>query len=334
MAPQHRRRSTRALDELPGLFDDVDSQFRAPDPRSHASASGFSEVEIEAEPVKPARTLQFISFGSGSSGNCAYLGIAGEGGVIIDAGVGSDKVIGELKRNCIPLDRISGIILTHDHGDHIRYAYNLLREIPRMLLYCTPRTLTGIFTRHRVSRRIREYHKPIYKEFAFQAGPFMITPFETSHDGSDNVGFCVTAGERNFVITTDTGIITDRADHYMRKANYLMIESNYDAAMLAAGLYPEYLKARIRGDKGHLNNTVTASYLASMWSEHLTDIFLCHLSHDNNRPEIARRVTAEALEAKGITVGDATGSLQSREAQVQLSVLPRFESSPLHIFRI
>lgn len=333
-----RRKPSRALEDLPGLFDEVDSKFKAPAPKAATGIPGGGEVlpmSLEAARSAAARTvLQFISFGSGSSGNCAYLGVAGGGGIIIDAGVDANKVAEGLRRNCINAEKVAAVLLTHDHGDHVRFAYQLLRRVPGAALCCTPRTLAGIFTRHRVSKRLRDYHKPIYKEFAFEAGPFTITPFETSHDGSDNVGFCITLGDTNFVVTTDTGIITPRADYYMRLARFLMIEANYDSDMLAAGTYPEHLKDRIRGEKGHLDNTVTAAYLAQIWQPHLTDIFLCHLSHDNNRPEIARRVVEEALHSRGITVGDGSGSITSRKAQVQLSVLPRFDASPLHIFRV
>lgn len=332
-----RRKTPRKLEDLPGLFDDIDSKFQAPAPRQAKDASSATDLQpSQKDAGAPAQrsALQFVSFGSGSSGNCSYLGIAGQGGIIIDAGIDAQKVMDGLKRNCINPDKISAIILTHDHGDHIRFAYPLLRRLPGAALCCTPRTLTGIFTRHRVSKRLKDYHRAIYKEFAFQAGPFMITPFETSHDGSDNVGFCISAGGCNFVVATDMGCITDRADHYMRLANFLMIEANYDSDMLAAGTYPEYLKYRIRGEKGHLDNSVTAAYLAQIWQPHLTDVFLCHLSHDNNRPEIALRVVADALRARQVTVGDGTGSITSRKAMVQLSVLPRFDASPLHIFRL
>lgn len=332
-----RRKPPRALQDLPGLFDDIDSKYSAPAsrPASHPDgASDLQPVAKDADRLPHRAIMQFISFGSGSSGNCAYLGIPGQGGILIDAGVDAKKVLEGMRRNCIDADKVSAIILTHDHGDHIHFAYPLLRKLPGAALCCTPRTLAGIFTRHRVSKRLKDYHRPIYKEFAFDAGPFTITPFETSHDGSDNVGFCISAGINNFVVTTDTGCITERADHYMRLANYLMIEANYDSDMLTAGTYPEHLKYRIRGDKGHLDNAVTAQYLAQMWQPRLTDIFLCHLSHDNNRPEIAQRVVADALRDRQITVGDGSGSITSRKAMVQLSVLPRFDASPLHIFRL
>ena len=336
-----QRRKASTFYDLPGLFDDIEPRVAEPDPLQEAMEEQrrknrvvTGDVTDIVENIERPRQLQFISFGSGSSGNSSYIGVAGEGGVIIDAGIDAQKVTDELKKNCIPLEGVYGIVLTHDHSDHVRYTYPLLRRLPKVPLFCTPRTLAGILRRHSISKRIKEYHKPIFKEFSFEAGPFTITPFETSHDGSDNVGFSITVGNRNFVIATDMGTITERADHYIRQANYLMMEANYDARMLEVGRYPEYLKARIRSDIGHLDNTVTASYLAEHWAAHLTDIYLCHLSQDNNTPEIALKAVKDALQAKGITVGDDSGSYESLRAQVRVSVLPRFDATPLYIHRL
>lgn len=336
------RRSVRELEDLPGLFDKIDLEYSAPDPykeivdqhrRAQTSGHGIS-LEMEDGVIAAKRTLQYISFGSGSSGNCAYIGISGEGGILIDAGVEEKTVLDGLKSNCIPMDKICGIIITHDHTDHVRSAYQLLRKNPKMRIFCTPRILQGILRRHSISKRIKEYHTSVFKEFVFDAGPFKITPFETSHDGTDNVGYFISAGNRNFVVATDMGKITDRADHYMRMANYLMIEANYDAQMLATGKYPDYLKARIRSDHGHLDNMVAAQYLQSIWGKALTDIYLCHLSDDNNTPGLALSTVRDALEAKGIKVGDGSGSVDDRNSDVHLSALPRYDASPLFIHRV
>lgn len=336
------RRSVRVLEDLPGLFDNIDTDYKIHDPykdiveqrrREQSSAHGIS-LEIEDGVITAKRTLQFISFGSGSSGNCAYIGINGEGGLLIDAGVEEKTVLDRLKENCIPLEKISGIIITHDHTDHVRSAYALLRKNPKMRIFCTPRILQGILRRHSISKRIKDYHTAVFKEFVFDAGPFKVTPFETSHDGTDNVGYFISAYGKNFVVATDMGKITERADNYMRMANYLMIEANYDAQMLATGKYPEYLKARIRSDHGHLDNMVAAQYLQEIWGAPLSDIYLCHLSDDNNRPDLALATVRHALEAKGIKVGDGSGSVEDRNANVHLSALPRYDASPLYIHRV
>lgn len=327
------RRLTRDLDDLPGLFDDID--ISRPDiageiiqkHSQHISTTEQDIVEIDESAIAPRKAIRFISFGSGSSGNCAYIG-TNKGGLLIDAGVEGKYVTEQLLHNGIDTDAIKGIILTHDHSDHVKYAYPLLRRNRSMLLYCTPKTLNGLLRRHNISRRIKDYHHQVYKEFPFEVGDMTITPFEVSHDGTDNVGFAVSCGDLCFVVTTDTGYITERADFYMRQADALMIESNYDAEMLRNGTYPEYLKARIASQTGHLDNADTASYLASIASDRLRHIFLCHLSHDNNCPEIALAATSGALKNTGHTVTE-----DPRQKGIILTALPRFAASPLFILR-
>lgn len=321
-----KRRLSRQLDELPGLFDYVDisrddiagdiiarakTQVKADDP---------DLPELDEKAVTPPPVLKFISFGSGSSGNCAYVGTE-RGGVLIDAGVDNNYVTSELLRNGIDIESIAGILLTHDHGDHVKFAYALMRRNRRMLLYCTPRAIGGLLRRHNISRRIKDYHKAIYKEFPFTIGDLTVTPFEVSHDGTDNVGFAIEAAGSKFVITTDTGCITERADYYMRQADALMIESNYDETMLRNGTYPEHLKARIASDHGHLDNKVTAAYITDL-ADRLSHVFLCHLSHDNNTPETALEAVRDAMTAAG------------RDPEsLNVEALPRFGSSRLCIIR-
>jgi len=270
--------------------------------------------------------LQFVSFGSGSSGNCAFLGNENEG-VLIDAGVDPEHVYRDLEANGIKLSSVKGIVLTHDHADHIRYAFNFVRDNKHMRIYCTPRMMVGICRHHNVSRRIKDYQVSIFKEIPFSLAGMRFTAFETSHDAIDNMGFCVEAGDNKFVVATDMGIITDRAAHYMKQANFLMIESNYDREMLDNGRYPEYLKARVRGEKGHLDNQIAAEFVSQNYHEGLKWVFLCHLSNDNNSPDVALSTMALALEERGLTVGDGSNAPLEREKDVQVYALPRYESS-------
>ena len=219
------------------------------------------------------------------------------------------------------------MILTHDHGDHVRYAYSIARNNKHIRIYCTLRVLNGIFRRHSISRRLKEVHESIFKEIPFSLAGMQFTAFDVSHDGTDNAGFFVEYGTQHFAIATDLGCITERARFYMTKADYLMIEANYDSAMLDNGKYPEYLKNRIRADNGHLDNKVTAEFVANSCDERLKYVFLCHLSNDNNTPEIACRVVSEALKAKGRIVGTGEGLIDADSAAVQVVALPRFDNS-------
>lgn len=270
--------------------------------------------------------LQFVSFGSGSSGNCAFLGTE-NGGVLIDAGIDPQHVYRDLSANGIDITKVKGILLTHDHADHIRYAYKLVREHKHLRIYCTPRLMGGLLRHNNISRRIKDYQVSIFKEIPFFLAGMKFTAFETSHDAIDNMGFSIEVGGNTFVVATDTGIITERAAHYMSNANFLMIESNYDRQMLDSGRYPEYLKARVRGTMGHLDNLVAAQYVADNYHEGLKWVFLCHLSNDNNTPEKALGAMTAALEARGVSVGDGTNSPDSRCKDIQVYALPRYDTS-------
>lgn len=283
-------------------------------------------------PERDDNRLFYVSLASGSSGNSCYVGTS-KGGVLIDAGIKPDEIERRLEANGINLQMVKGIMLTHDHGDHTKYVYAMLRHNRHMSLYCTNRVRDGLLKRHNMSKRINDYLVPVFKEIPFRVGELDITAFEVSHDGVDNVGFSIEFDDRHFVIATDLGTVTPRARHYISKANYLVLESNYDSTMLTIGRYPEYLKARIRSDFGHMDNDATASFLREIYTEELKYIFLCHLSRDNNTPAKAVTATRNSLEAAGLKVGRAEETLSDRKADVQLMALPRSEASRLFVFR-
>lgn len=292
----------------------------------------YDKVSEPETPYASPRPLYFCSFGSGSSGNCCYLGNT-EGGLIVDVGIRAEELERGLAANGVSMKHVKGVLLTHDHSDHVKYVYALLRNHRHLKLFCTNRVLNGMLRKHAISKRIKEYHVPIFKEIPFKMLDFEITAFEVPHDGSDNMGFSIEFDAQRFVIATDLGEVTDRARYYMSRATYLMIEANYDAEMLRMGKYPEYLKARIAGGSGHLDNRQTAAFLKEIISPGLNYIFLCHLSKDNNTPQIALRTVREALESKSIKVGNAMETMEDRKADVQLAALPRFDMTRWFVFR-
>ena len=313
---------------LPFEEDDV----VVPEKRSEPSRrQSDDELALPAGDTDDDR-LYYISLASGSSGNSCYIG-SRAGGVIVDAGIRADEIADKLDAAGISMRHVKGLLLTHDQSDHVKFSYNLLRTYRHLSLYCTPRVINGLLRRHSISRRIKEYHTPIFKEIPFRVGDFEITAFEVHHDGSDNMGFSIDFGDRHFVLATDLGEVSDRARFYMSRANYLVIEANYDSEMLRLGRYPEYLKARIRTGNGHLDNVQTAEFLSEIINPELKYIFLCHLSKDNNTPALALSTVADALRAKGITVGRAEETLSDRKADVQLMALPRFDATRKFTFR-
>ncbi len=310
------------------------------------------EQPTEDQPSRPAgnaigKGLCFISFGSGSSGNCAYLGTP-RGGVLIDAGIREpvkyhrkkknperqdvptfDQALAELERNGVSPDMIKGVLLTHAHQDHMRTLYPAVSRC-KCSVFCTMGVMSQLLQRCRITSRITDRHVPIFKEIPFRILDMEITAFETLHDVK-SVGFSIEYEGERFVVATDTGIITERAAHYMSQANYLMIESNYDRKMLLEGTYSYMLKDRVMGEKGHLDNEVAAQFVAEHYHKNLRNVFLCHLSKDNNTEEIALNTMRQALEAKGITVGDGSNSADQSTRDIQICALPRYTFSDFYI---
>ena len=186
--------------------------------------------------------------------------------------------------------------------------------------------MAQMLQRCRISSRIQDYHVPIFKEIPFRVLDMEITAFETMHDVK-SVGFSIEYEGERFVVATDTGIITERAAYYMSRANYLMIECNYDREMLVKGHYPQMLKDRVMGEKGHLDNKVAAQFVADHYHDALHYVFLCHLSKDNNTEEIALTTMRQALESRGLSTGDGSNAASQNNRDVQICALPRYNPS-------
>ena len=132
---------------------------------------------------------------------------------------------------------------------------------------------------------------------------FEITPFDVPHASTDNVGYSVQYGEVNFCLITDAGHVTEQFGGYIARANYLVLEANHDEDMLMMGPYPAYLKGRISGDYGHLSNKAAAQLLAEHITDRLRHVWLCHISEENNHPELARKTVDTCLRSVGIVAG-------------------------------
>ena len=242
--------------------------------------------------------LNFCSLSSGSSGNCYYLGNEFHG-ILIDAGISATSIRKFLKNMDISMQTIMGVLITHNHIDHIRGLEVLARK-NNLPVFTTHKIWNSILTPQKsISREsIREI--PLMQKFHL-AG-FDIEAFPVCHDAPETIGFHICAGDKKITIVTDLGHICQTAAPYIKAANLLVIESNYDEQMLVNGRYPHYLKARIQSDHGHLGNHQTAAFLADIISDNLSDICLAHLSINNNTPEIVLQTLQQTLSERGIVL--------------------------------
>ena len=246
--------------------------------------------------------LKFISFGSSSSGNCYYLGTATDA-LIIDIGVG----IRTLKKHCkdygIQLSSVHHVLITHDHADHLKSVGSFSYDY-KVPVYATKLVHKGIDHNYCITRKVPdELRHEITPGETITIGDFTVKAISVPHDASENVGYEIQAEGITFVIITDVGSITEDIKESISHANYLVLEANHDIEMLKNGPYPVYLKNRILSGSGHLSNTECGTALAENMTEDLHHVWLCHLSEENNHPELARKTVETILRGYGIIPG-------------------------------
>lgn len=246
--------------------------------------------------------LKFISFGSGSSGNCYYLCTENDG-LLIDIGVGIRSLKKAFRDYGLSQELIHHVLITHDHADHIKSVGSISHDL-QLPIYATKKVHQGIDRNYCVTKKVSsELRRYLETEVTIQVGDFQVTPFSVPHDSNDNVGYLIAAKGINFCIITDAGSITETMGKYITQAHYLVIEANHDIEMLKQGPYPEYLKVRIMSGIGHLSNTGCGEAIANYMGEQLRHVWLCHLSEENNHPELARKTVEAVLRSYGIVAG-------------------------------
>jgi len=266
--------------------------------------------------------LRFLSLASGSSGNCYYLGTT-EYGILIDAGISARRIKKILKEKGIDFSTLMGVLVTHDHADHIR-TIGYMGEKAFLPVYATEDVHSGIARSRYVEESLVASRRVITKEEPFTLRDFKITAFSVPHDSSDNVGYRIEFHGEVFAIATDIGHVTDTITKYASQVDHLIFEANYDKEMLLHGTYPAFLKERVAGPLGHLSNYESADFIAKIYTPRLKDIWLCHLSRDNNHPELAFKTVDFRLFEEGIRVGK----------DLHLVALKRMTPSDLYEFEV
>jgi phosphoribosyl 1,2-cyclic phosphodiesterase len=210
---------------------------------------------------------------------------------------------------------LSAVLISHEHRDHCQSAGDL-----------TARFRTPIYANEKVLRATglhSERHAAILDVGVPQRfGDVEVTTFTVSHDAVCPVGFFVRIGERSIVIATDLGNATPDVVEAVERADLVVLEANHDPEMLAQGRYPYHLRKRVSGPTGHLSNSQAASILVKHVKHEGVDVWLAHLSKENNTPALATRTVRRALAAVGLgAVG--VGVAQRDKPSLRWSGIPR-----------
>jgi phosphoribosyl 1,2-cyclic phosphodiesterase len=203
----------------------------------------------------------------------------------------------------IKVSNIKAILITHDHADYIKAVGHISNEI-NIPVYTTETIHNSIKNNFNAIRKINNEHIRHIEELSpFNIGSFKITAYKIPHDSTENVAYKIEHEGKTFSIMTDVGAPTENVNNIITQSNYLVIEANYDDVMLRNGKYPQHLKERITCGTGHMSNKQTADTLAQNFHEGLSHIWLCHLSEENNHPELARKTIEFHLRGYGLIEG-------------------------------
>ncbi len=236
--------------------------------------------------------MQIHVLASGSTGNATYIEME-ETKLLVDAGISARRIKQSLDKLGTRVEDIDGILITHEHRDHVNGLTTLLKKY-NLPAYARPDTWQSMYCRAALPddccRDLPD---------SLDIGKVKVEPFSISHDAADPVGFCLYAGSGKVSVATDLGFVTPTVKEALSLSDVLVFESNHDVEMLKNGSYPWPLKKRIMSNRGHLANTDAGWTLARLTRKAHTHVFLAHLSQENNRPELAENTVAEILTTQG-----------------------------------
>lgn len=234
-------------------------------------------------------SMRIISLQSGSNGNCIYVE-AGGVRLLFDAGISGSTAAERLAHHGRDIRRVDALIISHDHSDHIRSAGIFQRKFGTPL-YVTNRTLAAAQTRCSLGKLSEVHH--FRSGCPMHIGGATIHTIPTPHDGEDGTVFVIDDGTRRLGIMTDLGHVFQDLGRLIASCDAVLLESNYDPAMLANGPYPRYLKERIKGPRGHISNLESAELIGAATGSRLRWAFIGHLSEQNNSPAVAMKTHRE-----------------------------------------
>ena len=242
--------------------------------------------------------MVFCPLYSGSSGNCAYVS-DGKTGILIDAGLSGKQITDALNLIGVLPESLAGIVITHEHSDHVKSAGILSRRY-HLPIYANEGTWQGM------AKQVGVIPPALGRTFEtgrdFYVDGLAVHPFAIPHDANDPVGFRVYAGARSVATATDMGYVRKEVLEDLRGADMVLFESNHDPEMLMHNPhYSSTLKQRILGRHGHLSNEACGKGICALAERDVRHVVLGHLSGENNTPELAMDTSLKILTQAGIT---------------------------------
>ena len=241
-------------------------------------------------------SLRVTILASGSSGNCTLLETE-HTRLLVDAGIGKKETLRRLAEVGRQVDRLDGIVISHEHTDHIGSLAQVLGQW-RATVYLAEATHSEVMrilpeTSHKRLDRVEH----IRAGQRFVVGDIEVSPISIPHDAVDPLGFTFRANGIKVAIVTDLGYLPELVKVHLRDSDCLMLESNHDLDMLKVGPYPWHIKQRVMSRTGHLSNHTVSEFLADAeaFDAHARYVVLAHLSEHNHNPDVARISAVEAL---------------------------------------
>ena len=264
--------------------------------------------------------MYFCPLFSGSSGNALFCQY-GNTRLLIDAGKPGKQIEDALHSIGVDPDTLAGVLITHEHSDHIHGAGILSRKY-HLPLYATPGTWMAM--EGKIGKIEPQFHREIQAGRDFYLGEMGVVPFPIPHDAADPVGFRLYGGRLSVSTATDLGHFSQFVYQQIAGSDLILLESNHDPDMLKANpRYNAQLKQRILGDRGHLSNESCAAALLRLIAAGTGTVLLGHLSGENNTPELARKVSTDRLSREGIQAG----------RDIQLNIALRDQTGAVYTIR-
>jgi phosphoribosyl 1,2-cyclic phosphodiesterase len=241
--------------------------------------------------------VRFTILSSGSTGNATVVQ-SGEVKLLIDAGFSAKKVEALLKEREVAASELDGILVTHEHSDHIKGLGALARkhDLP---IYANEKTWEEL---DKQIGQIAEGNKRVMETGSMQDfGTLKVESFGISHDAAEPVGYCFYEGDQKLSVATDLGYMSSKVKEKIIDSDALVLEANHDVEMLRMGHYPWNIKRRILGDKGHLSNDAAGEALGDVMTGKTKSVYLAHLSRDHNLMDLARLTVNNIIEERGIS---------------------------------